>query len=68
MKTRIPLLVIGICLVTYLMLVPIMRSLLLPAIAVVLNLITVGDGVRHPRAACSPSATTRCSAGPGRST
>jgi RND superfamily putative drug exporter len=44
MKTRIPLLVIGICLVTYLMLVPIMRSLLLPAIAVVLNLITVGMG------------------------
>ena len=41
-NTRIPLLVIGICLVTYLMLVPIMRSLLLPAIALVLNLITVG--------------------------
>jgi putative drug exporter of the RND superfamily len=33
---------IGICLVTYLMLVPILRSLLLPAIALVLNLITVG--------------------------
>lgn len=41
-NTRIPLLVIGICLVTYLMLVPVMRSLLLPAIALVLNLITVG--------------------------
>jgi RND superfamily putative drug exporter len=40
--SRIPLLVIGICLVTYLMLVPIMRSLLLPAIALLLNLITVG--------------------------
>lgn len=44
METRIPLLAIGICLVTYLMLVLIMRSLLLPAIAVVLNLITVGMG------------------------
>jgi RND superfamily putative drug exporter len=43
-KTRIPLLVIAISLVTYLMLIPIMRSLLLPAIAVVLNLITVGMG------------------------
>jgi RND superfamily putative drug exporter len=43
-KTRIPLLVIAICLVTYLMLVPIMRSLLLPAIAVALNLVTVGMG------------------------
>jgi RND superfamily putative drug exporter len=43
-NTRIPLLVIGICLVTYLMLVPILRSLLLPAIALVLNLITVGMG------------------------
>jgi RND superfamily putative drug exporter len=42
--TRLPLLVIGICLVTYLMLVLIMRSLLLSAIAVVLNLITVGMG------------------------
>ena len=44
METRLPLLVIGICLVTYLMLVPILRSLLLPAIAVVLNLITVAMG------------------------
>jgi RND superfamily putative drug exporter len=43
-QTRIPLLVIAICLVTYLMLIPILRSLLLPAIAVVLNLITVGMG------------------------
>jgi RND superfamily putative drug exporter len=38
---RLPLLVVMICLVTYLMLVPILRSLFLPAIAVVLNLFTV---------------------------
>ncbi len=44
MERRLPLLMIGICLVTYLMLVPILRSLLLPAIAVVLNLITVAMG------------------------
>jgi RND superfamily putative drug exporter len=41
---RIPLLVIGIAIVTYLMLVPILRSLLLPAIAVGLNLVTVAVG------------------------
>lgn len=40
-QARIPFLVLGIALVTYLMLVPILRSVLLPLIAVVLNLITV---------------------------
>jgi len=43
-EARLPLLLIGICLVTYVMLIPIMRSLLLPAIAVVLNLVTVAMG------------------------
>ncbi|MGZ5326518.1 MAG: MMPL family transporter, partial [Solirubrobacterales bacterium] len=38
---RLPLLVAMICLVTYLLLVVILRSLFLPAIAVVLNLVTV---------------------------
>ena len=38
---RLPLLVAMICLVTYLLLVVILRSLFLPAIAVILNLITV---------------------------
>jgi putative drug exporter of the RND superfamily len=41
---RIPLLVICISLVTYLMLVPILRSLFLPMIAVALNLVTVAVG------------------------
>jgi putative drug exporter of the RND superfamily len=41
---RIPLLVIAISGVTYLLLVLILRSLFLPAIAVALNLITVGGG------------------------
>jgi RND superfamily putative drug exporter len=44
LQGRIPILIIAICLVTYLMLVPILRSLVLPAIAVGLNLITVGGG------------------------
>jgi RND superfamily putative drug exporter len=39
--SKLPLLIAMICLVTYLMLVPILRSLLLPAIAVVLNMVTV---------------------------
>ncbi len=41
---RIPLLVLAISGVTYLLLVLILRSLFLPAIAVALNLITVGGG------------------------
>ena len=41
-KTRLPLLILAICLVTYLALIPILRSLVLPAIAVVLNMLTVG--------------------------
>jgi RND superfamily putative drug exporter len=40
-RTRIPLLIIAICLVTYLALIPILRSVVLPAIAVALNLLTV---------------------------
>jgi RND superfamily putative drug exporter len=39
---RFPLLVAGIVLASFLVLVPVFRSLLLPALAVVLNLITVG--------------------------
>lgn len=42
--SRMPLLVISIALVTFLFLVIILRSLLLPAIAVALNLLTVGSG------------------------
>jgi RND superfamily putative drug exporter len=38
---RLPLLIIAIAIVTYLFLVPVLRSLLLPAIAVGLNLLTV---------------------------
>jgi RND superfamily putative drug exporter len=40
-KTRLPLLILAICLVTYLALIPILRSLVLPAIAVALNMLTV---------------------------
>ncbi len=40
-RTRLPLLILAICLVTYLALIPILRSLVLPAIAVALNLLTV---------------------------
>ncbi len=40
-RSRVPLLIFAICLVTYLALVPILRSLVLPAIAVGLNLLTV---------------------------
>jgi RND superfamily putative drug exporter len=40
-STRLPLLILAICLVTYLALIPILRSLVLPAIAVALNLLTV---------------------------
>ena len=41
-RTRVPLLILAICLVTYLALIPILRSLVLPAIAVALNMLTVG--------------------------
>jgi putative drug exporter of the RND superfamily len=40
-RTRVPLLILAICLVTYLALIPILRSLVLPAIAVALNMLTV---------------------------
>jgi putative drug exporter of the RND superfamily len=40
-STRLPLLILAICLVTYLALIPILRSLVLPAIAVGLNMLTV---------------------------
>ena len=40
-RTRLPLLILAICLVTYLALIPILRSLVLPAIAVALNMLTV---------------------------
>ena len=40
-RTRVPLIILAICLVTYLALVPILRSVVLPAIAVALNLLTV---------------------------
>jgi RND superfamily putative drug exporter len=40
-RTRVPLLILAICLVTYLALIPILRSVVLPAIAVGLNLLTV---------------------------
>jgi RND superfamily putative drug exporter len=38
---RVPLLILAICLVTYLALIPILRSVVLPAIAVGLNMLTV---------------------------
>ena len=41
-RTRLPLLILAICLVTYLALIPVLRSLVLPAIAVALNMLTVG--------------------------
>jgi RND superfamily putative drug exporter len=44
MKDSLPLIILGISLVTYVMLVPILRSLVLPAIAVLLNLVTVAVG------------------------
>jgi RND superfamily putative drug exporter len=40
-SARLPLLILAICLVTYLALIPILRSLVLPAIAVGLNMLTV---------------------------
>jgi RND superfamily putative drug exporter len=40
-RTRVPLIILAICLVTYLALIPILRSVVLPAIAVGLNLLTV---------------------------
>jgi RND superfamily putative drug exporter len=41
MASRLPLIILSLCLVTYLMLVPILRSLVLPGIAVILNCLTV---------------------------
>jgi RND superfamily putative drug exporter len=41
MASRVPEIIIALCLITYLMLVPIFRSVVLPAIAVVLNVLTV---------------------------
>jgi RND superfamily putative drug exporter len=41
MASRVPEIIIALCLITYLMLVPILRSLVLPAIAVALNVLTV---------------------------
>jgi putative drug exporter of the RND superfamily len=40
-RTRVPLIILAICLVTYLALIPILRSVVLPAIAVGLNMLTV---------------------------
>jgi RND superfamily putative drug exporter len=40
-KSRFPLLVLGVAFITYLLLIPILRSLVLPLVAVLLNLITV---------------------------
>ena len=40
-RTRVPIIILAICLVTYLALIPILRSVVLPAIAVGLNLLTV---------------------------
>jgi RND superfamily putative drug exporter len=40
-KTRLPLLILAICVVTYLALIPVLRSLVLPLIAVALNMLTV---------------------------
>lgn len=40
-RTRVPLIILAICLVTYLALIPILRSVVLPAIAVALNMLTV---------------------------
>lgn len=39
---RLPILILALALVTYLVLIPVLRALLLPLIAVVLNLLTVG--------------------------
>jgi RND superfamily putative drug exporter len=41
-RTRVPIIILAICLVTYLALIPILRSVVLPAIAVALNMLTVG--------------------------
>jgi RND superfamily putative drug exporter len=41
MAARVPLIILALCVITYLLLVPILRSLILPAIAVVLNVLTV---------------------------
>jgi RND superfamily putative drug exporter len=41
MASRVPEIIIALCVITYLMLVPILRSIVLPAIAVALNVLTV---------------------------
>jgi RND superfamily putative drug exporter len=41
MGSRVPIIIFALCLITYLMLVPILRSVVLPAIAVGLNVLTV---------------------------
>ena len=41
-RSRLPLIILAVCLVTYLALIPILRSVVLPAIAVALNMLTVG--------------------------
>lgn len=41
MAARVPIIILTLCVITYLLLVPILRSLILPAIAVTLNVLTV---------------------------
>ena len=41
MSARVPLIILALCLITYVLLVPILRSVILPAIAVILNVLTV---------------------------
>ncbi len=41
MAGRVPVIILALCVITYLLLVPILRSVILPAIAVVLNVLTV---------------------------
>lgn len=41
MAARVPIIILALCLITYLLLVPILRSIVLPAIAVLLNVLTV---------------------------
>ena len=48
---RVPLIILAICLVTYLALVPILRSVVLPAIAVALNMLTVATAFGRAHAA-----------------
>ena len=41
MADRVPIIILALCLITYVLLVPILRSVILPAIAVILNVLTV---------------------------